>query len=122
MKIEKTIKTPQKITITDKSKTYCIKTADITYITCLDYVCTFHVVNKESGLPATRQLKYHEEKLNGCGFFRVSRQTLVNIDYIVCLQTICKEGKKTWSVNVNGKNIETSRRKYYLLKKILSNM
>ncbi len=83
---------------------------------CFEEGLTF-IYTKEGRFLTDRSLNHYEEKLKESEFFRTSRASLINLNFV---STIHKAFKGSFTVELrDGSTVELSRRKAQLLKKQL---
>ena len=115
IKLDYNKKNEKRISITGKSEIFRANVKDIIYIICEEYVSTIYLKNGKT-CSVTHSLKCFEAHLKEeDDFFRVSRNTLVNIEHFVNARITHKER----IANINGVDIKISRRKIARLKKLL---
>ena len=91
--------------IEEKDKIHKIKINTILYVVCEDYVLTVTTTDN-SKLYCCKSLHELEQELPANDFFRVSRNTLVNLSFVV---TFCRRPKPKVLMR-NDKEIFVSRR------------
>jgi DNA-binding LytR/AlgR family response regulator len=96
-------------------KLHQIAIEDIVYVECESYVSTVYTFTKEKTVSCSILLKDIEEKLNGYGFYRINRNTMVNLKYFESYVS----GKKRCVKTVTGVEMNVSRRKWSILKEFL---
>jgi len=106
----------KKIAIRTKAKLLCFDIERIKYILCDGHHCTVYLVDN-SEHRVTRSLKYFEEKLEGMGFIRSNRYTLVNKRYIYDVHL--SNDKKTLHVKITkSEPLPVSKRNVHLFKDV----
>lgn len=103
------------IILKEKGKVHQIAVEEIVYIKCESYISTIHTFNKSKTISASILLKDIEEKVNGYGFCRINRNTLVNLKYFDSYINVKKRCFKT----TTGVEMNVSRRKWRFLKDII---
>ena len=103
----------KKITITEKSKsrTFYVYVADITHITCNEYVSTVHLADGTKCEEA-RKLTHFAKDLKKYDFRRANHHTLINAKHLSISQTI--SGKR--HIQVHNTDIVVSKRNVHLFK------
>ncbi|MBD3346529.1 MAG: response regulator [Chitinivibrionales bacterium] len=109
------VKPVEQVTIKIGGKTKVIPTHDIVRISFEDGFCYLYT-NSEK-LISDKYLNYYEEKLRGGRFYRTSRTDIINLDHITVIHRLF-QGMYTIELK-NGMQIDLSRRKAQLLKKII---
>jgi len=100
------------IILKEKGKIHQIAIEDIVYIKCEGYVSTAHLYSKRKTVSFSNLLKNIEKELNGNGFCRINRSTLVNLKYFESYVS----GKNRCIKTVTGVEMNVSRRKWSILK------
>ncbi|GAB1418451.1 MAG: LytTR family transcriptional regulator [Ignavibacterium sp.] len=100
------------IILKEKGKVHQIAIKDIVYVKCESYISTIHTFNRRKTISASILLKDIEEKVNGYGFCRINRNTLVNLKYFDSYVS----GKKRCFKTTTGVEMNVSRRKWCILK------
>jgi two-component system LytT family response regulator len=103
------------IILKEKGKLHQIAIEDIVYVKCESYVSTVHTFAKGKTVSCSVLLKDIEEKVNGYGFFRINRSTLVNLKYFESYVS----GKNRFVKTITGLEMNVSRRKWRILKEII---
>ena len=88
---------------------------NIVYIECDAYLSTIHLNGADKPETFSILLKDIEKKVIGYGFYRINRNTIVNLKYYNCLIN----GNRRCFISRNGKELKVSRRKWCNLKKIM---
>lgn len=104
------------IILKEKGKIHQIAIEDIVYVECESYVSTIHTFSKGKTVSCSILLKDIEEKVNGNGFCRINRNTLVNLKYFDSFVS----GKKRCFQTVSGLEMYVSERRWSTLKKKLN--
>ncbi len=99
------------IILKEKGKVHQIAIKDIVYVKCESYISTIHTFNRRKTISASILLKDIEEKVNGYGFCRINRNTLVNLTYFDSYVSCKKRCFKT----TTGVEMNVSRRKWGIL-------
>ena len=110
-----TTKSIDHITIKISGKTKVIAVKDIIRISFEDGFCYVYAAGDK--LISDKYLNYYEEKLTGSQFFRTSRTDIINLDHIAMIHKMF-QGMYTIELK-NGMQVDLSRRKAKLLKKIV---
>lgn len=76
----------QRLIVNERGKTQFIDIIEITHLTCEAYLTTIHTI-KGKQITVTKLLKEFEKELVDFGFFRVNRNTLINMKYIASMKT-----------------------------------
>jgi len=105
----------KKIILKEKGKAHQIAIEDIVYVECESYVSTVHTYSKGKTVSCSILLKDIEEKVNGYGFCRINRNTLVNLKFFESYLS----GKKRCIKTVTGVKMNVSRRKWGILKECI---
>jgi len=103
------------IILKGKGKVHQIAIEDIVYVECESYVSTFHTFGKGKTVSCSILLKDIEEKVNGYGFCRINRNTLVNLKYFDSYVS----GKKRCFKTTTGVEMNVFRRKWGILKEYI---
>ena len=103
------------IIMKEKGKLHKIAIEDIVYVECQSYVSTVHTFAKGKKVSCSILLKDIEEKVNGYGFYRINRNTLVNLKYFDSYVSDKKRCFKT----TTGVEMNVSRRKWCILKEYI---
>jgi len=90
MKSIKKSKEQRYILIKNKGVIKKINIEDISHITCSGYLSTIHLLNDNKNYSHCKLLKEYEVELMGKGFYRINRNTLININYIFEINFINK--------------------------------
>ncbi len=95
------------LVIKHKSATHKLPASSITHLTCKSYITTIHLSDgTQKAVPIL--LKHFDEKLTQSGFFRTSREVLVNLHAVAEL----KKGQQAIAVLTSGESIPVSRSRY----------
>ena len=103
------------IILKEKGKVHQISIEDIVYVKCESYISTVHTFGSGKTVSCSILLKDIEEKVNGYGFCRINRNTLVNLKYFDSYIS----GKKRCLKTTTGLEMNVSKRKWSILKKLL---
>lgn len=95
------------IILKETGKVYQVAIEEIIYVNCDAYLSTFHLINKNNTITCSIILKNIEEKLNIYGFFRISRNTIVNMRYFKCFS----QNKRSFEL-ISGESFQVSRRRW----------
>ncbi len=87
----------------------------ITMITCDGYISTLSFLDNRKPISVSKLLKEFEKELTPYGFFRISKNTLVNINHIYSFNN----NSQRLVCMVNNHNAKVSLRKVPQLKKLL---
>lgn len=101
------------IVLKEKGKTQQLFVENIVYIECNGYISTIHMNNGNKPETFSVLLKEIEKEVNGYGFCRINRNTLVNLKYFKSFVA----GQKRCFVIENGTEMKISRRKWCIFKK-----
>lgn len=101
------------IVLKEKGKARQFFIENIIYVECDGYVSTVHLNNGEEQESFAILLKEIEKKVNGYGFFRINRNTIVNLKYFKSFVA----GRKRCFETRNGIEMKISRRKWCVFKK-----
>lgn len=101
------------IVLKEKDKVRQFFIENIVYVKCDGYVSTVHLNNGDKPEFFEIILKEIEEVVNGFGFYRINRNTLVNLKYFKSFVA----GQKRCFVLKNGIQMKISRRKWCVFKK-----
>lgn len=103
------------IILKEKGKVHQIAIEDIVYVECNGHISTLYTNNTSNPVTCSILLKNIEEKMNGYGFCRINRNTLVNLKYFESYVS----GKKRCFKTTTGIEMNVSRRKWHVLKEII---
>lgn len=101
------------IILKEKGKVTQFFIDNIIYIECEGYLSTVHLNNTDKTYSCSLLLKEIEKEVNGYGFCRINKNTLVNLKYFQSFVT----GRKRCFVTRNGIEMKISRRKWCVFKK-----
>lgn len=106
---------PHRISVKVNGRVKLIDTDDIVKFSFENGFC--YIYTSSEKLMSEKFLNYYEEKLESEGFFRTSRNDIVNLKAISAIQTIVSG---VYSVELkNGMTVDLSRRKAQSLRKIV---
>jgi len=100
------------IVLKEKGKARQFFIENIVYVECDKYVSTVHLNNGEEQESFAILLKEIEKEVNGYGFCRINRNTIVNLKYFKSFVA----GQKRCFVTRNGIEMKISRRKWCVFK------
>lgn len=103
------------IILREKGNVHQIAIEDIVYVECDGYVSTIHTNNKKQPVSCSVLLKEIEEKVEGYGFYRINRNTMVNLKYFKSYIS----GKKRCFETTTEVEMKVSRRKWCVFRKNL---
>jgi two-component system, LytTR family, response regulator len=92
----------------EKGKVHQIFIENIVYIECEGYISSVHTCDERRPVTCSILLKEIEEKINGNGFFRINRNTIVNLKYLESFVS----GKRRCFFTKTGLEMRVSRRKW----------
>lgn len=101
------------ILVKDKERIYKIENDNIMYITSEGSKTILYII--ESKLPTDKLLKQWEEDLPKERFYRINRQVIINLDYLIILHKIGNASV----IMTNQAVFRVSRRRLSGLKKLL---
>ncbi len=109
MKTDYNCQKGQKLIIKEKGKLHQVDIEQITYINCSGYVSTIHLSNQFDDIIVSRLLKDFETELAGMRFFRVNRNTMINLSNMAGYE----HNGKLFIVMKNHEKIIISRRRLH---------
>ncbi|MBN1990562.1 MAG: LytTR family transcriptional regulator DNA-binding domain-containing protein [Bacteroidales bacterium] len=95
----------QKIVVRTKTVSHVLSIKDITHLVCDCYLTTVYTKTGEH-LMVAKLLKEFEQELEGCGFVRVNRNTMINVVHVTSFAT----GRKRTVQLSNSTSFVMSRR------------
>lgn len=111
---QKTTEGPKRLSVKVQGHTKLLAIADIICISFENGICSIYT--QEDRLISDKYVSYYEERLQHDGFFRTSRNDLINLQAIRTIHK-CSTG---CSVELsNGMNVSLSRRKAQSLRKMV---
>ncbi len=103
------------IILKEKGKAHQIFIENIVYVESGGYVSTIHIKDGISPVSCSKLLKEIEEKVDGYGFYRINRNTMVNLKYFKSYIS----GKKRCVETTTEVEMKVSRRKWCVFRKNL---
>ncbi len=104
------------IVLKEKGKVRQFFIENIVYVECDGYVSTVHLNNGDKPEFFAILLKEIEKKVNGYGFCRINRNTIVNLR---CFKNFVA-GQKRCFVVEDGTEMKVSRRRWCVFKKYMN--
>ncbi len=113
MKTDYNCQKGQKLVINEKAEFHQIDIEKISHISCDGYISTIYILGEKENISTSHLLKDFEEDLSDMGFFRVNRNTLINLNHVDSYQS---NGKPVVIMSNNQKFIISRRRLSAFLK------
>ena len=88
----------------------------IIYIECAGSISSIHLLDQNKCIHCCAPLKDIEDRLDGLNFYRINRNTLLNLRYF----TKFVSGKKRIIQILNGEELKVSRRSWQELRNMLN--
>lgn len=107
----------RKVVLKEQGAITQVEMKSITVIICDGYLSTLHFLSEQKKITVSKLLKDFEAELTPYGFFRVNRNTLVNMNNIYSLQS----GDKRIITLVNNQKILVSSRRISNFRKVFHN-
>ena len=103
----------KKVIIKGSCGSHCIDAGQITHLTCMGYKTSFHLKDNAKLISHSKLLKKWEAELSDFGFLRVSKNTIINLIFLIYIES--KERKVKLS---SGEVINVSHEGLKLLNNI----
>jgi DNA-binding LytR/AlgR family response regulator len=103
------------IIVREKGKVHQIFFENIVYVECDGYVSKIHTNDELKPISCSVLLKEIEEKVEGYGFYRINRKTIINLKYFKSYIS----GKKRCFETTTEVKMKVSRRKWCVFRKNL---
>ena len=97
----------EKLIVNEKGKFHQIDIERISHISCDGYLSTIYIVDEKESISVSHLLKDLENELSDMSFFRVNRNTLINLNHVKAYQS---NGKPVVVMSNNQKFIISRRR------------
>jgi len=103
------------IILKEKAKVIQFFIDSIVFIECFGYLSVVHLINSDKTEVFSKLLKDIERELDGYGFCRINRNTLVNLKYF---KSFARENNRRF-ITRNGLEMKVSRRKWPVFKEYI---
>lgn len=110
MKINLECQASKKLLLNEKTRTHFVDIKDISHLSCEGYLTIIHINSKQ--ITISKQLKMFEDELSGLCFFRVNRNTIINLTHT---KMFCFKPSPFIELN-NGCKFRISRRRISKIK------
>ncbi|HED05357.1 MAG TPA: LytTR family transcriptional regulator [Ignavibacteria bacterium] len=105
----------QKLIVNEKARFHQIDIERISHISCDGYLSIIYILDEKENISVSHLLKDFEGDLSDMGFFRVNRNTLINLSHVDSYQN---NGKPIVKM-LNNKEFIISRRRLSAFLKII---
>ncbi len=99
----------------EKGKVHQALVDTIIYIECTGSISSIHLLDQNKCIHCCEPLKDIEERLDGLNFYRINRNTLLNLRYFSKFVS----GEKRLIQILNGEELKVSRRRWQEIRNML---